>query len=102
MAWIDVNLHEPLTLRMLAVTAEISTRTLSRRFEVETGRGPLQWVGERRIARARALLEETELSITDVAFAAGFGSLGAFRRQFHHVTGTTPSNYRLTFTNGVC
>ena len=52
---------------------------------------------ERRIARARALLEETDLSVTDIAFATGFGSLGSFRRQFARATGTTPRGYRQTF-----
>jgi len=97
MAWIAGHLHEPLTLTLLANMAAVSTRTLSRRFELETGRGPLQWVNERRIARARALLEDSDLNVTDIAFAVGFGSLGAFRRQFARVTGTTPRTYRLTF-----
>jgi transcriptional regulator GlxA family with amidase domain len=43
------------------------------------------------------LLEDTELSVTEIAFASGFGSLGAFRRQFARATGTTPRSYRLTF-----
>jgi transcriptional regulator GlxA family with amidase domain len=97
LAWVDEHLHEPLTLSLLASKAHVSTRTLSRRFEAETGRGALQWISERRIARARALLEDTDLSVTDVAFATGFGSLGAFRRQFARATGTTPRSYRLTF-----
>ena len=75
----------------------MSTRTLSRRFDAETGRGALQWISERRVARARTLLEETDLSVTDVAFVTGFGSLGAFRRQFVRTTGATPRTYRTTF-----
>ena len=78
----------------------MSTRTLSRRFEAETGRGALQWIRERRIDRARALLEDTDLSVTDIAFTTGFGSLGAFRRQFARATGTTPRSYRLAFRDG--
>lgn len=95
--WADAHLHEALTLPMLASKAHMSTRTLSRRFEVETGRGALEWITGRRVERARALLEDTDLSVTDIAFATGFGSLGAFRRQFNKVTGTTPRSYRLTF-----
>jgi transcriptional regulator GlxA family with amidase domain len=97
MQWVDANLHERLSLPDLAVQANISTRTLSRRFDAETGGGALQWINERRVARARALLEQTDLSVTDVAFATGFGSLGAFRRQFARATGTTPRAYRDTF-----
>jgi transcriptional regulator GlxA family with amidase domain len=95
--WADAHLDEALTLRVLAAKAHVSTRTLSRRFEGETGRGASQWISERRVVRARMLLEDTDLSVTEIAFASGFGSLGSFRRQFARATGTTPRNYRLTF-----
>jgi AraC family transcriptional activator FtrA len=95
--WIDDHLDQPLPLTLLAERASMSVRTLSRRFEAETGRGARQWVTERRVARARTLLEETGLSVTDVAFTVGFGSLGAFRRQFARETGTNPRVYRHTF-----
>jgi AraC family transcriptional activator FtrA len=97
MEWVDAHIHEALTLPLLASKAHVSTRTLSRRFEAETGRGAMQWIRERRVERARALLEDTDLSVTDVAFATGFGSLGAFRSQFARATGTTPLSYRATF-----
>jgi AraC family transcriptional regulator, transcriptional activator FtrA len=95
--WADAHLHEALTLPLLASKAHVSTRTLSRRFVAETGRGALEWIRERRVERARALLEDTDLSVTDIAFTTGFGSLGAFRRQFARATSTTPRSYRLTF-----
>lgn len=97
MAWAIDHLREELTLPTLAAKAHLSTRTLSRRFEAETGRGALQWITERRVERARTLLEETGMSVTEVAFATGFGSLASFRRQFGRLTGTTPRAYRQTF-----
>lgn len=97
MTWIEDHLHESLTLRALARQADTSVRTLSRRFESETGMSALRWVGERRIERARRLLEDTDLSVTDIAFATGFGSLSTFRRQFAIATSTTPRDYRHTF-----
>jgi AraC family transcriptional activator FtrA len=98
LSWLDTNLDQQLTVPSLAAQANMSTRTLSRRFDTETGRGALQWITERRVARARTLLEETDLSVTDIAFASGFGSLGAFRRHFARITGTTASTYRQTFS----
>ena len=97
MEWALEHLDEELTLSTLAAKAHLSTRTLSRRFEAETGHGALQWIAERRVERARALLEETSMSVTEVAFATGFGSLASFRRQFTRLTGATPSAYRHTF-----
>jgi transcriptional regulator GlxA family with amidase domain len=98
LAWALDHLDEDLTLSTLASKAHLSTRTLSRRFEAETGRGALQWLTERRVERARALLEDTAMSVTEVAFATGFGSLASFRRHFARLTGTTPRAYRQTFT----
>lgn len=97
MAWSLEHLDQELTLPVLAAEAHLSTRTLSRRFEAETGRGALQWITERRVERARALLEDSALTVTQVAYAAGFGSLAAFRRHFTRLTGTTPRAYRDTF-----
>ncbi len=96
-AWIDEHLHEPLTLRRLADQVHTSQRTLARRFVAETGMSALEWVNQRRIGRARTLLEETGMNVTDVAFATGYGSLSAFRRQFVRATATTPRQYRRTF-----
>jgi transcriptional regulator GlxA family with amidase domain len=98
MAWALDHLDEDLTLATLAVKAHLSTRSLSRRFEAETGHGALRWLTERRVERARALLEETAMGVTEVAYATGFGSLAAFRRHFTRLTGTTPRAYRSTFT----
>jgi transcriptional regulator GlxA family with amidase domain len=100
MDWALAHLEEPITLATLAAQAHLSTRTLLRRFEAATGQGPMQWVAERRVERARALLEETDMSVTDVAFASGFGSLPTLRRQFARLTGTSPSAYRHTFRGG--
>jgi AraC family transcriptional activator FtrA len=97
MAWAVEHLAEELTLTALASKAHLSTRTLSRRFEVETGRGALRWLTERRVERARTLLEDTAMTVTEVAFATGFGSLASFRRHFSRLTGTSPRAYRQTF-----
>ena len=100
MRWALDHLDEPLNRSSLAAAANLSTRSLARRFEAEAGQGPMQWIAARRVERARALLEDTELSVTDVAFVTGFGSLPSFRRRFSQATGTTPSAYRDTFREG--
>ena len=97
MAWALEHLEDDLTVPTLAAQANMSARTLTRKFEAETGGGALKWVMERRVERARALLEDSDLNVTDIAFRTGFGSLATFRRQFQAVTGTTPLSYRRTF-----
>lgn len=97
LSWALEHLEQDLTLPVLAAKAHLSTRTLSRRFEAETGRSALQWLTERRVEQARRLLEDSTMTVTQVAHATGFGSLAAFRRHFARLTGTTPRGYRDTF-----
>lgn len=49
----------------------------------------------RRIEQATTLLRDTEFSITEIAFATGWESLGTFGRIFHDITGRSPSAMRL-------
>jgi transcriptional regulator GlxA family with amidase domain len=75
----------------------MSERTLVRQFRAETGEGLAQWVARRRVEWARALLEETDRSVAQVAHDAGFGSVEALRRHFQARVGTSPRAYRDTF-----
>ncbi|MFA7763501.1 helix-turn-helix domain-containing protein [Streptomyces sp. NRRL S-448] len=54
--WALRRLHQPLTVDQLAHRAGTSRRTLIRRFHAETGRPPLRWLLDARLARARELL----------------------------------------------
>lgn len=95
--WLLQNLGEELTLRAVASHARVSVRTLTRRFQAETGETVMGWLTRQRLARARALLEDTDRPIADIACDTGFGSLEALRFHFHAGTGTSPQSYRRTF-----
>ena len=95
--WLDLHLAEPLTLSDVAAQAHMSERTLARRFRLETGDSLAGWVARRRVERARALLEDSDVTVTAVAHAVGFGSTEALRRNFAAQLGTTPRSYRDTF-----
>ena len=58
--WLQANLNEPLTVRQLAARANMSERTLARRFVQDTGTTPLRWLTGQRILLAQHLLEETD------------------------------------------
>ena len=98
--WALAHLDEPLTIDALARNANVSPRTFSRRFREETGYTPMQWVMRARIDVARELLENTDLGIDEVALTVGLGSGANLRQFFRRVLGTTPSEYRRTFTQG--
>jgi transcriptional regulator GlxA family with amidase domain len=96
--WARSRLDEQLTLRLLARQADTTTRTLTRRFQAELGLAPLQWLTTERIRRARQLLEDTSLSIEEVAQQSGLGTAANLRLHFTRQTGTTPTGYRSAFT----
>lgn len=95
--WITEHLAETLTLEQVAAQAHMSPRTLERRFRAETGDSLAGWITRRRVEAARALLEDSDLTVTQVAHAAGFGSTASLRRHFLAHTGTSPRSYRDTF-----
>lgn len=98
--WTIEHLDEPLTIEILARHANVSPRTFSRRFREETGYTPMQWVMRARIDVARELLENTDMGIDEIAVTVGIGSGANLRQFFRRVLGTTPSEYRRTFTQG--
>jgi transcriptional regulator GlxA family with amidase domain len=95
--WLEENLHCPLTLEDMARQAQVSIRTLNRRFKEQTGTSPLQWVLATRVRRAQQLLETTGLSIEQVAATVGFESATTFRDRFNRLVGTNPQAYRRSF-----
>lgn len=98
-AWALTKIQEKLTLADLADHANVSIRTLNRRFRDETGLSPLQWLLQLRIDRARELLEATDLPVAVIAHRSGLGSVDSLRDHFVHKTGLTPSAYRAAFTH---
>lgn len=71
-----------------------SPRQLHRLVAAELGTGPLRLAMAHRVQGARALLENTDLPVTAVAWAAGFGSIRQFNDQMRQVFALTPSEIR--------
>lgn len=92
--WMLEHLDEAHTVSALARRAAMSSRTFARRFVAETGTTPHQWVTDQRVLRARELLEETDLSIEQIAGDVGFGSAALLRHHFSQCTGLTPTVFR--------
>lgn len=98
--WALKRLGEPLSLESLAEHAKVSPRTFSRRFVEDTGYTPMQWVMRARIDVARELLERSQRGIEQIATDVGLGTGANLRTHFQRILGTTPSEYRRTFTRG--
>ncbi|MFG2339102.1 GlxA family transcriptional regulator [Streptomyces yangpuensis] len=99
-AWVLDRLHEPLRLTDMARQEAMSVRTFTRRFREEAGISPGQWITGRRVERARRLLEQTELSMEQVARESGFGTAQSLRKHVQAALGVSPTAYRRTFRAG--
>ena len=95
--WIRRNIDHPLTVTDMASHARMSQRHFARRFVQESGVSPLQWLLGQRVLLARELLEQSDLSIKQVAGKTGFGTSISLREQFKRQVGTTPVAYREAF-----
>ena len=85
----------------LAASLGIGPRHLSRLFRRHVGASPLQTAKTMRLQRAKRLLDETDLPITEVAYKAGFKSLLRFHAAFVDLYGLPPSGYRRRRTPSV-
>jgi AraC family transcriptional regulator len=92
--YIDEHLAEEISLAELAALVRLSPHHLCRAFKQSVGLPPHRYQVHRRVERAKELLANPTLSITEIAFATGFGGSSQFATAFRKATGTTPSAFR--------
>jgi len=91
---LDGGLDDGLTEHDLAARLGISARHLRRLFAEHVGATPDQLARSRRAHFARRLLDDTDLTVTEVAFASGFGSVRQLNRASHEVFRASPRELR--------
>ncbi|GAA4802448.1 helix-turn-helix domain-containing protein [Actinomycetospora chlora] len=96
-AWAVEHLDADLDVAGLAARASMSVRTFTRRFRAETGTSPHAWLVAQRVARARRLLEGSDLPVDQVATAAGLGTAASLRAHLAEQVGLSPLAYRRRF-----
>ena len=90
----DVASHEEWPVARLARVSRVSEAHFARSFKDAFGLPPHRYLLTRRIERAKTLLRDTEMPITDIAFQTGWKSLGTFGRIFRDITGESPGELR--------
>jgi AraC-like DNA-binding protein len=90
----DAAPHEEWSVRRLARVSCVSEAHFARSFKDAFGVPPHRYLLTRRLERATALLRDTDLPITEIAFETGWESLGTFGRTFRDVTGVSPGEFR--------
>jgi len=98
--WMHDNLSADLRVEALAARAGKSPRTFGRLYRAGTGRTPAKVVEELRLEAARRALEETRLSLKEVANRSGFVDEEKMRRAFQRKLGVSPQDYRSKFGSG--
>ena len=90
----DAASHEEWPVPRLARVSGVSEAHFARSFKEAFGVPPHRYLLTRRLERAMAMLRDTDLSITEIAFETGWKSLGTFGRTFRDVTGDSPGAVR--------
>lgn len=96
--YIEGNLEGDLTVGHLASIACLSRFHFARAFKAAVGRPPHQYVGLKRLERAKALLIRGDQTLVDIALTLSFSCQANFTRAFRQATGQTPGEYRRRFS----
>lgn len=97
---IEAGALDSASVAALAAQVGIGPRHLHRLFVEHVGASPITVAQTRRLLFAKQLLDETALPITEVALAAGFGSVRRFNAAFMQTYGRTPRDLRRTRRRG--
>jgi AraC-like DNA-binding protein len=91
--YIEANWDQPITIEALAIVTDASVRAVFHSFKESRGYSPMAFVKTIRLRHAREMLSapEAKTSVTQVAYACGFGNLGHFAKDYLRSFGEHPS-----------
>jgi len=95
--YIDSNLHRHITLEELGSVTRCNPAYISVKFKKETGFAVTDYINRAKIDAAKQLLQDTELTISDVAYTLAFSSQSYFSKLFRELTGEMPRDYRIHY-----
>lgn len=92
------HFHDEIRLETVASLIHMTPQSFCRYFRKITRKTFVDVLTEYRIRYAsQLLLSEADASVSDIGYRSGFGNISHFNRQFRHVTGQTPLQYRKSF-----
>ena len=94
--YIEAHLGSDLSLAGLAKVVDMDVFRFVRAFKTATGHPPHHYVLLARVDRAKELLHDPKLSISEIALRTGFATPSHFATTFHRISGTTPRAWRNT------
>jgi AraC-like DNA-binding protein len=94
--FIQSHVEEPVTLTQVAQHVHLSPFYFCKLFKKATGMTLTEYVARVRVEKAKTLLVDPSLRISEVVYAAGFGSIPRFNSVFKRHVGMPPTQYRAT------
>jgi len=92
--YIEMNLHEKISMEDLSAKLAVGRRHFDRRFIRATGNTPLEYAQRVKIESAKKALETTRKNVSEVMYEVGYSDTKAFREVFRKITGMSPLEYR--------
>jgi AraC family transcriptional regulator, glycine betaine-responsive activator len=92
-AFLEARIEEPFDLDACAAQLGLSRRQIERLFNRYMGVTPVRYMNDLRLQRGRALLAETDMSVTEVAIACGYASSSHFSKSFRLKYGVSPYRF---------
>jgi AraC family transcriptional regulator len=92
--YMKANLTQELSILDLATLTNMSESHFSRSFKQSVGIAPYQYLIQQRVERAKQLLKQQVISISDIALDCGFANQTHLTKVFRQITGMTPKAYQ--------
>jgi AraC family transcriptional regulator len=92
------NMHGRIRLSDIARECGLSVSHFARSFKTSFGTSTHQWLTQHRIDQAKQLMNQTSMSLIEIAIQSGFNDQAAFTRTFHQLVGVSPGRWRRHYT----
>lgn len=96
--WLQSHASNMPSIKEMAQLSGLEERTFLRRFHKAAGLKPTDYCQRLRVGKAREMLEFTNKTIEQIAWAIGYENPGSFGKVFHRVVGLSPGEYRRRFS----
>lgn len=101
LSFIEANYENPIGLKNIADSANISERECSRCFKKVIGTSPIIYLMKYRVSVASRLLLDTDMTITEICYVVGFKSPSYFIKIFKQYIQSSPQSYRKNMKNNI-
>lgn len=97
--YIEENIYQKISINELAEKINLSESRFKHKFKEQIGTPPNEYIVKIKIEKAKILIRNNKLSITDLAYDLGFSTASYFSTVFKKYQGVTPTEFKLTLAS---